>query len=203
MSSVHFELPPSTIVSPFSSSLASLSTVPCVGSPAGTMIHTVRGASSFFTRSASDRAPTAPRLAAASMFDWLWSNATTSCSESRLMRATMLPPIRPRPTKPICAMGLQVLLDRAQRRDRVAAEHEALRRQPMVAQDQQVAVRLRALEGLEGGGLARDREVVVGDVQQLQEAADRRSALVQLAGRVQVARPVAEGRGHGRAVADQ
>src|SRR3954454_1347854 len=172
MSSVHLELPPSTIVSPFSSSLASLSTVLCVGSPAGTMIHTVRGASSFFTRSASDRAPTAPRLPAASMFDVLWSNATTSCSESRLMRATMLPPIRPRPTKPICAMGLQVLLDRAQRRDRAAAEHEALRRQAMVAQDQQVAVRLRALEALEGLRIpARDRHVVVGLVQQLQEPA--------------------------------
>ena len=30
------------------------------------------------------------------------SNATTSCSESRRMRCTMLPPILPSPTKPIC-----------------------------------------------------------------------------------------------------
>src|SRR3954468_11926694 len=176
MSSVHLELPPSTIVSPFSSSLASLSTVCWVGSPAGTMIHTVRGASSFLTRSASERAPTAPFFTALSTAPLSKSKATTSWSESRLMRATMLPPIRPRPTKPICAMGLQVLLDRAQRRDGVAAKHEALRRQSVVAQDEQVAVRLRALEGLERRrpivtGSAGDRDVVVGDVQQLQEPA--------------------------------
>ena len=46
-SSVHFELPPSMIMSPRCSSDASSSTVPCVGSPAGTMIHTMRGASSL------------------------------------------------------------------------------------------------------------------------------------------------------------
>ena len=39
--------------------------------------------------------------------------------------------------------------------------------------------------------------------EQLQEAALRRAALVQLAGGVQVARAVAEGGGHARAVADQ
>ena len=105
MSSVHLELPPSTIVSPLSSSLASLSTVCWVGSPAGTMIQTVRGASSFLTRSASDLAPTAPFLVALATALASKSKATTSWSESRLMRATMLPPIRPRPMKPICAMG--------------------------------------------------------------------------------------------------
>jgi hypothetical protein len=68
MSSVHFELPPSMMVSPFSSSLESLSTVCCVGSPAGTMIHTSRGASSFLTKSARERAPTAPRVTAWSTF---------------------------------------------------------------------------------------------------------------------------------------
>src|ERR1700682_2170611 len=51
LSSVHLELPPSTIVSPPSSSFASLSTVCCVGSPAGTMIHTIRGAFSCLTGS--------------------------------------------------------------------------------------------------------------------------------------------------------
>ena len=102
LSSVHFELPPSMIMSPLSSSAASLSTVSCVGLPAGTMIHTIRGASSCLTRSFSDFAPLAPvspetfLTVAASR-----SYATTSWSESRLMRATMLPPMRPRPTKPI------------------------------------------------------------------------------------------------------
>src|SRR3954471_21994114 len=179
LSSVHLELPPSTMVSSRSSSLASLSTVCWVGSPAGTMIHTTRGGSSFLTRSASDLAPPAPALAALRTAPSSKSKATTSWSESRLMRATMLPPILPRPMKPIWAMGLQVLLDEAQRRDGVAAEHDALRRQAVVAQDEQIAVRLRALEGLEARRIpARDRHVVVGRVQQLQEPAFGRAALV-------------------------
>src|SRR5215217_1396158 len=54
LSSVQRELPPSTIVSPSSSSWPSFSTVLSVGSPAGTMIHTVRGASSRPPRPSSD-----------------------------------------------------------------------------------------------------------------------------------------------------
>jgi hypothetical protein len=51
LSSVQRELPPSTIVSPSSSSSPSSSTVLSVGSPAGTMIQTVRGGSSIETMS--------------------------------------------------------------------------------------------------------------------------------------------------------
>src|SRR3954464_5777917 len=132
MSSVHLELPPSTIVSPLASSLASLSTVCWVGSPAGTMIHTILGASSRLTRSASDFAGTAPFLDALPTAPASKSKATTSWSAAGVVRAPMLRPTRPRPTKPICAMALQVLLDGAQRRDGVAAKHEALRRQAVV-----------------------------------------------------------------------
>ena len=101
MSSVQRELPPSTIVSPFSSSFASASTVFCVGSPAGTMIHTIRGDSSCLTSSRREPAPAAPIFAAFFTAFSSKSKATTSCSESRLMRWTMLPPMRPSPTNPI------------------------------------------------------------------------------------------------------
>src|SRR4051795_3931854 len=101
-SSVHFELPPSTIASPASSSSASWSIVDCVGSPAGTMSQTVRGASSLETRSSSEEAPPAPCSSAVLTASSEKSNATTSWSESLLMRWTMLPPILPSPTKPIC-----------------------------------------------------------------------------------------------------
>ena len=79
-----------------------MSIVCCVGSPAGTMIHTSRGASSFDTRSSSDEAAVAPWPSASWTCASLRSNATTWCSESRWMRWTMFPPIFPRPTKPIC-----------------------------------------------------------------------------------------------------
>ncbi len=93
------------IVSPRSSSFASLSTVSCVGAPAGTMIQTIRGAGSFLTSSRNEPAPVAPlRTAWATAFSSK-SNATTSCSESRRMRWTMFPPIFPSPTKPICVTG--------------------------------------------------------------------------------------------------
>jgi hypothetical protein len=78
MSSVQRELPPSTIVSPFSSTLASASTVFCVGSPAGTMIHTIRGASSFLTSSRKELASAAPTFAAFLTAFSSKSKATTS-----------------------------------------------------------------------------------------------------------------------------
>ena len=53
----------------------------------------------------------------------------------------------------------------------------------------QVARRLRADELPEAEVLARDRNLLAGVVDDLDEAADRRPALVQLSGRVQVARP--------------
>ena len=57
-----------------------------VGSPAGTMIQTVRGGSSFETSSSSDDAPLAPWPSAVAIASAWWSNTTHSCSESRWMR---------------------------------------------------------------------------------------------------------------------
>ncbi len=64
------------IVSPRSSRPASVWTVCSVGSPAGTMIQTARGASSLETRSSSDDAPVAPLLSASPTASALKSNAT-------------------------------------------------------------------------------------------------------------------------------
>src|SRR3954453_23970707 len=85
------------------------------------------------------------------------------------MRWTMLPPIRPRPTKPIC----------------IGSE-------PLDADDGQAVVleRLQVARGLRGDEL---RELAVAPVpHDLDEDALRRAALVELAGRVQEPRPVAE-----------
>jgi len=73
-----------------------------VGSLAGTITQIARGASSFPTTSSSEDAPVAPWPSASPTASSLKSKATTSWSESRWMRWTMLPPIFPRPTKPSC-----------------------------------------------------------------------------------------------------
>src|ERR1700722_6554295 len=209
LSSVHLELPPSTIMSPRSSSLASLSTVSWGGAPAGTMIQTIRGAFSCLTRSFSVLAPEAPFLTACLTVFSSKSNATTSCSESRRMRCTMLPPIFPSPTKPICVMSWSprpgiwpalclkfclrlrastwsVLLERArQRTDRarqiLSLQPHALRRQPQLSQRVEVADRLGVLERRERERLARDCHILGAVVQELQETPLARAALVELA----------------------
>ena len=104
------------------------------------------------------------------------------------------------------ALGERVLLDGrghyrrldprrqlVQRIDRVALQRHALGGQAVVAQRLQVAGRGRVLERPERVGLARDVDVVALVVHELEEAADRRAALVHLARRVLEARPVAEG----------
>ena len=70
--------------------------------PDGTISQTIRGLSSWETSSSSEAAPRAPWPSAALTASGLGSNAITSWSESRSIRWTMLPPIFPRPTNPIC-----------------------------------------------------------------------------------------------------
>ena len=70
--------------------------------PDGTISQTTRGAWSLDTSSSSDAAPIAPWPSAAETASGFGSKATTSWSESRSIRWTMLPPILPRPTNPIC-----------------------------------------------------------------------------------------------------
>jgi hypothetical protein len=100
-SSVHFVLPPSMMMSPGDRSVASVAMVDSVGAPAGTMTQTGRGGVSAFTSPSSELTPCAPpcstaaRAASAGSYATIWWRARSS-------RVTMLPPIRPRPTNPIC-----------------------------------------------------------------------------------------------------
>ena len=65
--------PPSTMVSPGSSSSESAAIVASVASPDGTIDHTALGASSAATSSGSEAAPAAPALAWASTASGLGS----------------------------------------------------------------------------------------------------------------------------------
>src|SRR5688572_7471886 len=79
--------------------------VSSTGSPAGTMIQTTRGASSFFTTSARDVAPVAPSLAYRCTDSAVWAYATTPCPP-RSRRSVMLPPILPNPIIASCIGSL-------------------------------------------------------------------------------------------------
>src|SRR6476620_1465685 len=92
MSSVKRELPPSMTRSPLSSRSPSLEMVSWVAGPAGTITHTVRGASSALTMAAMVR--TSETLGSR-------SKPTTSWP-ARRRRSRMLPPIFPRPMRPSC-----------------------------------------------------------------------------------------------------
>src|SRR6185312_2848323 len=87
-------------MSSFSSSGSSLSSVSST-TPAGTISHTARGFSSFFTKSSSELAPVAPCLTEASTAFADMSYTTQLCPAfSR--RTTMLAPILPSPIIPSC-----------------------------------------------------------------------------------------------------
>src|SRR3954468_11715832 len=249
LSSVQRVLPPSITVSPASSSSPSFSTVCSVGSPAGTMIHTIRGFSSFSTISSSDPAPVAPWPSASPTASSLKSKPTTSWSESRWMRWTMFPPIFPSPTKPGCIQSsppgpagpvqswslhssapaasfasterpalcpMRGIAGRSpvvsgssdlprqlpERRGRVPFQADPDHRQVVVLQRVEVADRLRVLQVAEGVARARDLHVFVAVVHELNEQAGGRTTLVELAGRVQEPRSVAEGGGGLGLVAD-
>src|SRR5579875_2346757 len=79
--------------------------------PAGIITHATRGFSSFWTNSSSERAPTAPSPSSWLTVSALVSYATAVCP-SRMMRRTMLAPIRPSPIMPSC-MLLTLLASRA------------------------------------------------------------------------------------------
>src|SRR5882672_686320 len=113
-------------VSPCWRCSASAVTVCSVASPAGTMIQTARGEASRATRSASDPAPEAPPRASVCTASALRSHTTTSWPPATRRRA-MLPPIRPRPTRPSC-MSFASFVDLANAGDVPAAFER--RRQP-------------------------------------------------------------------------
>jgi hypothetical protein len=89
------------ITSSGESSFDRASIVDSVGSPAGTITQTWRGAFSALTRSSSDPAPLALTASALLMASVLRSYATISWPP-RSRRVTMFSPILPSPTKPSC-----------------------------------------------------------------------------------------------------
>ena len=99
--SLKFELPPSMMTSPLESAGTSASIVLSTGPPAGTMIHTTRGALSCAQTSARSLAAAAPIPTCAFTASALRSYTTTWCPPCS-RRCTMLPPIRPRPIMASC-----------------------------------------------------------------------------------------------------
>src|SRR6478735_91635 len=219
-SSWKFVFPPSMIVSPGSRCSISSAIWASVASPAGTMIQTARGFSSFSTSSAIEKAAIAPSPAISLVFSGVRLYATTSWpSPSR--RRTMLAPIRPRPTNPIrirCASlsmvrpasigalarvcGGSVARERLAE-DRLQRDEPALGVGEVHAEDRQVVgfdrrevpFCLGVDQAAEGVRPAGDRPVVGVVRRDLEEPADRRATLVELAGRVEEARSVAGGGG--------
>src|SRR3990170_410842 len=84
----------------------------------------------------------------------------------------------------------------------MAAEVDAQHGQAMGLEGREVAVRLRVDERAEGVALAGDGQVRGVAGYELEEPAGPRSAFVELAGRMQVARPVADGGGPFRGIAE-
>src|ERR1051325_11784027 len=109
------------MVSPCCSTSASAVTVCSVGSPAGTISQTARGADKRETRSDSEDDAVAPPRAMACTASALRSHTTTSCPPAT-RRRVMFPPIRPRPIRPICiARSLAPFVDLPDARDVPAA----------------------------------------------------------------------------------
>src|SRR3954452_25302875 len=183
--------------SPESSMAARSLHVSSVGLPAGTITHTARGGSSCSTTSSSECAAMAPSLSAAFTVSGLRSEATPSCPCS-INRLVMFPPMRPSPTMPI-------LMNPPVRR---SGQNVARPRLQLVHRDPEdaAAVGLQALVVADGLGRDERAEVVGeagdGDVRagtaahQLDGHHAVRAALVELAGGVEEAGPVAGRDGH-------
>src|SRR5690349_2678220 len=202
-SSLKYELPPSMMMSPDSSSCASCSTVFSVGPPAGTMIQTARGWARSLTSSASEAAPLAPSFSSAATFAGFKSVTTQSCPP-RIRRRTMFAPILPSPTMPSCIvrspssptsatteqMGtpphlLKSLVDRRlEPRQATAGIGEMHAQGTTLALEQhaEVATRLRGLHDAERVPLAGDLHVVLVLGSDLQKNARVGAALVGLSG---------------------
>ena len=205
-------LPPSMIVSPGSRCSSSSAICASVASPAGTMIQTARGFSSAATSSAIEN--DARRALAGDLRRLLRRPVV----DDDLVAVADQPAdhVRPHPAEPDepDAHGGQasVVLSRAARQRPLEGGQAGVRvRAEVDPQDRQV-VRLDRREVAGGLGVDQLAERVrpagdraIGRVVrgQLEEPADRRAALVELAGRVEEARAVAGRRGATGPIAQQ
>src|SRR6266571_2113202 len=207
-SSASFQLvlPPSMTMSPGWPRSASSWMVCVVGSPAGTITHITRGLdSNALTNSSSVCTPTAP-------CDTCICTASGDRSYAIMRwprltrRSTMLPPMRPNPTIPISMVipsgerprlfdgRFHCRCECFPTRRHVTAERHPERREAARGQRLEVADGLRLLEDREAERLTWNRYVLGIRLHDLKEHTGPRPTLVELAGRVQEARPVA-GRG--------
>ena len=157
--------------------------------PDGTISQTIRGLSSLETSSSSEDAPIG--AVALGGGDGVRRSGRRrrphGPNRARCDGPCCRPSCRGRRIRSAC---LELLLDRVDVADADAHGGEAV-----VAQRLEIAVRLGSDQRGKGVGLAGDLEVLGGLVDELQEAAGLRAALVELPGRVQEPRAVAPGRG--------
>src|SRR5579884_3778238 len=180
------------MTSPASMAAASVSMVWSVGGPAGTMTHATRGGWSCATSSWRLAAVPAPAPAASRRAASDRSNATTSWPPFS-SRRVMFPPMRPRPTIPIF-MRARPFLSRSDLGQVLDGHPE---HPPIVALEALVVTQgLGADQGAEVVAVPGDRQGrAVPGRQQLHGHHAVGATLVELAGRVQEARPVAGGDG--------
>src|ERR1043166_4291948 len=188
MSSLKKVLPPSMTMSPPERISPSCAIVASVGSPAGSITHTIRGGSSCRVMSSSPLAPAMPASASAATAFGLRSKETTRWPPLARRRA-MMTPMRPNPTIPICISCLRHrFVERgAQLAQSVLQILEMDAQHPPLAfvQHGEIAQRLRLLHQAEARLAAGDFQVVRMIAGDLQEDARVGPALVGLTGRVQ------------------
>src|SRR5947209_12071066 len=188
------------MMSPACMTSASPSTVDSVASPAGTMIHTARGAFSLLTKSCKDALPVAPSFPNACTTS-AERSLTTHSWPLRMSRRTMLPPIRPSPTIPNCIFLMSFLKSVADRQiqstealHEVTRDVDAQRAALAFAQYLKVPACLRILHHAKGVLLSGNLHVLRMIGRNLQEHARVRTALVRLSRGVQEARTRSEER---------
>src|SRR5258708_2855601 len=229
LESVHRVLPPSMTRAPGSSSSASRLMLSSVAWPDGTITQTVFGFDSLDTRSSTDCAPTPPSATAISTVAGVrayptmrWPRWARRLTMLPPMRPSPMMPISSLPGWATTASGLAGIplvaiappslsalpggrgpfhqLQYLRHRSLAVDGHRHHRHPPaMVSQALEVARPLRLDERLEPVDLARDRDLVAPAVGQDQVDAGVGSALVELAGGVEIARAVSRRGRHRKA----
>src|SRR2546422_431968 len=183
--------------------------VSSTGAPAGIINQKTRGALNFWPRSSRLLVPVAP-LAASTLTASGDRSKTATWWPPWSSRSVIPAPMRPRPISPSCiaspgecrerrADSLADLLQAGGHVAQLDPQHAAT----MIAQRLKIAERLRLLQDAERESLAGNIQILRVVPDDLKENPGVRAALVQLAGRVQIARSVANCGGDPMLVADR